>query len=407
PEQDIRLTENISTEELQQHLESLKKTTANPLLQSLLLTPEPVFDERKTEFIPVAELQEHLKAQKSPIPSSAIFEEVPPNFRIYNYFLGFTPLGTGADALIFEAFADEQRTQPSGVIKIARKGHQAQLFKEIEFAKLCISREIGHENLVYYLQTGVTSFGQPFLVTERLFPYPHKQILFVDAVCIFSRMADLFTYLHKIRFYHRDIKPGNILYQLSGFSILPKLFDFGTASKQIQEKETAACSPYYAAPEVLRKIRGLTTEEIQFSRADIYSLGMTFLGLLGLNPYLTITPELEVKYRDPRALIDQLNMIQETQFSALSAQIENFLLKQYWDTSFVFTYGIRSNHYKSLVEGMIPILKKVLHPKPEERPMASTLQKSLESLVVSTLNCSSQQFLIQGGSLFKEGPKFE
>lgn len=83
---------------------------------------------------------------------------------------------------------------------------------------------------------------------------------------------------------HRDIKPGNILFNGEG---IPKIVDFGLASAQQDVAGEKAAdggmvvwgTPYYIAPE---KLRGLAED----FRSDLYSLGATlFHALAGRPPF--------------------------------------------------------------------------------------------------------------------------
>jgi eukaryotic-like serine/threonine-protein kinase len=90
---------------------------------------------------------------------------------------------------------------------------------------------------------------------------------------------------------HRDVKPGNILFNEDG---VPKLVDFSLASapesdpegRQTPEAEQIWGTPYYVAPE---KLRGRPDDE----RSDIYSLGATLFHALAGRPPV-----------DPRAATD-------------------------------------------------------------------------------------------------------
>jgi serine/threonine protein kinase len=88
---------------------------------------------------------------------------------------------------------------------------------------------------------------------------------------------------------HRDVKPGNILFNEDG---VPKIVDFGlarghgedTKATEGQAPEQMWGTPYYVAPE---KLRG-HSEDL---RSDIYSLGATlFHALAGRPPFEADTP---------------------------------------------------------------------------------------------------------------------
>ncbi len=88
---------------------------------------------------------------------------------------------------------------------------------------------------------------------------------------------------------HRDVKPGNILFNEDG---VPKLVDFSLATAQGGDRESNQTAeadqiwgtPYYVAPE---KLRGKPDDE----RSDIYSLGATlFHALTGRPPAAPPSP---------------------------------------------------------------------------------------------------------------------
>lgn len=89
----------------------------------------------------------------------------------------------------------------------------------------------------------------------------------------------------KQNFLHRDIKPGNILFNAEGE---PKVVDFGLARRTEDEEETEAGvwgTPYYVAPEKIR-------QESETFHSDMYSLGATlYHALTGHVPFEAETAE--------------------------------------------------------------------------------------------------------------------
>jgi serine/threonine protein kinase len=84
---------------------------------------------------------------------------------------------------------------------------------------------------------------------------------------------------------HRDIKPGNILFD---YDNEPKLVDFGLARKADAEQEYGAMvdgTPYYVAPEKINR-------EPETFLSDMYSLGATlYHALIGEVPFDAPTVE--------------------------------------------------------------------------------------------------------------------
>ena len=96
----------------------------------------------------------------------------------------------------------------------------------------------------------------------------------VEVYEIIAAVADALAYAHQQNIVHRDIKPGNIMYDQNRG--LVKVADFGIA-RIVDESKTKTGdmlgSPVYMSPEQLKgaKVTGVS---------DVYSLGVTFYQLL-------------------------------------------------------------------------------------------------------------------------------
>ncbi len=95
-----------------------------------------------------------------------------------------------------------------------------------------------------------------------------------QAALIVRRVADALAFAHSKGVIHRDIKPANIF--MVGRT-QPRVLDFGIARVAHQQEDgdphTGAGSPYYMAPEQVRR-------EAVDRRADVFSLGVVLYELL-------------------------------------------------------------------------------------------------------------------------------
>lgn len=115
----------------------------------------------------------------------------------------------------------------------------------------------------------LSEFGKP----GRLLPLP-------TVLEIIARVADALAYAHSQKVVHRDIKPGNIIYNPNDGAI--RITDFGIAKISDDSRTKTGSvmgSPLYMSPEQLKgqKVTGAS---------DIYSLGVTLYKLVsGATPY--------------------------------------------------------------------------------------------------------------------------
>ncbi len=92
-----------------------------------------------------------------------------------------------------------------------------------------------------------------------------------EAISIILDVLDVLEFAHDLGIFHRDIKPGNIMIDKAD---RVKVIDFGIAKSEGDPRLTmvdAYCgTPAYMAPEQFGK-----SDQTDYSRADIYSVGIT------------------------------------------------------------------------------------------------------------------------------------
>lgn len=158
---------------------------------------------------------------------------------------------------------------------------KARFFREAEAAgrlshpAIVTVYDVGEEADLAYIAMdyapghALSDFGKP----GRLLPLP-------KVLDIVARVADALAYAHGRGIVHRDIKPGNLIYNPETGAV--KITDFGIARITDDSRTRTGSvmgSPLYMSPEQLRgqKVTGAS---------DVYSLGVTLYKLVtGETPY--------------------------------------------------------------------------------------------------------------------------
>jgi len=156
-------------------------------------------------------------------------------------------------------------------------------------ARACAS--LNHTNIIH-IYTFDEHEGQKYLVMEladqgsldsRIELY--QRLTELEVLDIGIKVASALDMALKHGFLHRDIKPGNILFNTDNE---PKLVDFGLARRAEAEhnpEEGAWGTPYYVAPEKIKR-------EPETFLSDMYSLGGTlYHALTGHVPFEAPTVE--------------------------------------------------------------------------------------------------------------------
>jgi serine/threonine protein kinase len=156
-------------------------------------------------------------------------------------------------------------------------------------ARVCAS--LNHTNIIH-IYTFDECDGRKYLVMEladqgsldgRIELY--QRLSELEVLDIGIKVASALDLALRHGFLHRDIKPGNILFNIDNE---PKLADFGLARKADAEhnpEEGAWGTPYYVAPEKIRR-------EPETFLSDMYSLGGTlYHALTGHVPFEAPTVE--------------------------------------------------------------------------------------------------------------------
>ncbi len=208
-------------------------------------------------------------------------------FTLTRNFAGYTlirALGAGGMGTVYLAH-DEQLDRTIALKVLRESFSQDPKFIATFNAEASITASINHPNIVQVYGCGEAE-GRHYIAMEYISGgslddriEAQHQISEEDALSIGLAVARGLSAAYSRGLIHRDIKPGNILFNSYG---TPKLVDFGLSMVVGQADRLAGeiwGTPYYLAPEKL-------LQQQEDFRSDMYSLGATlFHALAGRPPY--------------------------------------------------------------------------------------------------------------------------
>jgi serine/threonine protein kinase len=171
------------------------------------------------------------------------------------------------------------------VLKVLSDPRQAERFKQEADKLALLDRHPNICKIKHFFNHG----DELVIVMEYIEGKTLKQILdekeklpIAEALNITCDIISALEPAHKQGIYHRDIKPGNIMFKESG---QVKIIDFGIAKAKTDPSltivGTSAGTPDYMAPEQFD-----ASEDIDYSKSDIYAVGtMLFRMLTGELPF--------------------------------------------------------------------------------------------------------------------------
>ena len=193
------------------------------------------------------------------------------------------PIASGGMGTVYRAF--DTTLQREVAVKLMKRGVAEDpkgLENFVQEARACAS--LNHTNIIHVYAFD-ESDGERYLVMEladcgsldnRI--EREQRVPELDVLDVGIQVASALAAALKRNIIHRDIKPGNILFNAEGE---PKLIDFGLARKveaDLQE-EAVWGTPYYIAPEKIKRER-------EDFLSDLYSLaGTLYHALTGHVPF--------------------------------------------------------------------------------------------------------------------------
>jgi hypothetical protein len=189
------------------------------------------------------------------------------------------PLGSGGMADVY--LARDEALGREVAVKVPRLSPQALARFDVEARAVA---RLEHPAIVPLYEYGRQADGRPILVmrhmpggslADRIIRGPLR---LAEALPIIERIAAALDYAHSRGVIHRDVKPGNILFDDHGLAFLS---DFGIARLETTDggprltvAGAAPGSPSYLSPEQARGDRELD------GRSDVFSLGVVLYEML-------------------------------------------------------------------------------------------------------------------------------
>ncbi|GAB6030269.1 hypothetical protein CHUAL_005944 [Chamberlinius hualienensis] len=180
--------------------------------------------------------------------------------------------------------AEEIGTGKKLALKIITFNEKAK--KESFMSEILVMKGNTHDNLVVYLDSYLVGKDQLWIAMEYLEGGSLSNIIYlcklselqIAAIC--KEILQGLKFLHSLGIVHRDIKSSNILLGMNG---QVKIADFGLCAQVAPEilRSTFACTPCWAAPEVLHgKPYG--------DKVDIWSFGIVIIEMVDRKPPIDV-----------------------------------------------------------------------------------------------------------------------
>lgn len=212
------------------------------------------------------------------------------NYIFDNYVMINEKISSGSFSTIYKGFHKLNKN----IVAIKKITTTKKLDKYIE-NEVKIMSKLKHNNIIELYKT-FTKLDHIYLILEYcengdLSSYIKENKLLENQVnTIFIQIVNGIEYLHVNQILHRDLKPHNILI---GLHNTIKICDFGFACYYNNIDNSLCGSPFYMAPEMLRK-------EKYDIKIDIWSLGILL--------YQLLTNEIPYKSKTIKDLVDELEM---------------------------------------------------------------------------------------------------
>jgi WD40 repeat protein len=193
--------------------------------------------------------------------------------------------GEGGMGIVYEAEQDNPRRTVA--IKVIRAGYaSAELLSRFRHEAGILAR-LQHPGIAQVYEAGIGDDGRPYFAMEFIAGMPlddYARTRGLDPRArleLLAKVCDAVQHAHDKGVIHRDLKPGNILVDLSG---QPKVLDFGVAHVTAADLLTTAGRTQ--AGQLLGTLSYMSPEQVAADpagldgRSDVYTLGVILFELL-------------------------------------------------------------------------------------------------------------------------------
>jgi tetratricopeptide (TPR) repeat protein len=201
--------------------------------------------------------------------------------------------GKGGSSVVYRGI-DRIHSRPVAIKILNPKLQSNPIAVRQFFEEADLQSQLQHPGIPTVLQSGLDADLGPFIVMEpfaddRLAEYlkrfhddSAKSIITAPhAFDLLREITAIVAYLHSLKVTHGDIKPINIILAFFGQRFI--LLDYGLARRngeRITSSDRSSGTLAYAPPELCRNLRGIKYGQIDYFRADVFTLCVTGLETL-------------------------------------------------------------------------------------------------------------------------------
>ncbi len=213
--------------------------------------------------------------------------------RRHGHYVIDRAIGRGGMATVFAA--TNERTGADVALKIVKAEHSEEARARFEH-EATIAGKLHHKHVVRVYDFLSEPGGVAILVMERLrgeglaaLLARREKLTPIEALAVVLPVLAALGHTHRHGIVHRDVKASNVFVALEGDAVVPKLLDFGIATRPLTSPNLTADDEVLGTPSAMspEQIRG---DEVLDGRSDLFSVASLIIELLtGTAPFAAKT----------------------------------------------------------------------------------------------------------------------